>query len=237
MSYNILGINPGHNGSACLVADGELVHYLEEERLSRLKYDGNPFRVMIDIMSKYHVDELVIVGTHPNHPILDWTIEDTFTGLVRKYNPNVKTTILSHEHHLTHAACAFYNSGFTKAVAVIVDGAGTYKDINMNQDGSVKAKGCETESVWQCEYPANFSVIHKVFGDNFQQRMVNDKFDVGNSVTIVKAYEAVTNYLGFSFLEAGKTMGLAPYGESKYIKEILKIIDIKEDGTFRLDQS
>ena len=35
MSYNILGINPGHNGSACLVADGELVYYGEEERLSR----------------------------------------------------------------------------------------------------------------------------------------------------------------------------------------------------------
>ena len=83
------------------------------------------------------------------------------------------------------------------SVAVIVDGAGTYKDISMNEEGSIKAKGCETESVWQCEYPANFSVMHKVFGDNFQQRMVNDKFDVGNSVTIVKAYEAVTNYLGF----------------------------------------
>ena len=104
-----------------------------------------------------------------------------------------------------------------------MDGAGTYKDINMNQDGSVKAKGCETESVWQCEYPANFSVIHKVFGDNFQQRMVNDKFDVGNSVTIVKAYEAVTNYLGFSFLEAGKTMGLAPYGkENNNIPKLFK---------------
>ena len=45
--------------------------------------------------------------------------------------------------------------------------------------------------------------------------MVNDKFDVGNSVTIVKAYEAVTNYLGFSFLEAGKTMGLSSYGKDK----------------------
>ena len=223
MSYNILGINPGHNGSACLVADGELVYYLEEERLSRLKYDGNPFKTMVDIMSRYHVDELVIVGTHPDHPLLGWTMEDVFTGLVRKYNPNVKTTILGHEHHLTHAACAFYNSGFTKAVAVIVDGAGTYKDINMNEDGSIKAKGCETESVWQCEYPSNFSVIHKVFGDNNQQRIVNDKFDVGNSVTIVKAYEAVTNYLGFSFLEAGKTMGLSSYGkDNPNIPELFK---------------
>ena len=213
MSYNILGINPGHNGSACLVADGELVYYVEEERLSRLKYDGNPFKAMVDIMHRYPVDELVIVGTHPDHPTLGWTMEDVFTGLVRKYNPNVKTTILGHEHHLTHAACAFYNSGFKKAVAIVVDGAGTYKDIKMNEDGSVVAKGCETESVWACEYPANFSVLHKVFGDNFQNRMVNDKFDVGNSVTIVKAYEAVTNYLGFSFLEAGKTMGLSSYGK------------------------
>ena len=223
MSYNILGINPGHNGSACLVADGELVYYLEEERLSRMKYDGNPFKSMIDIMSRYRVDELVIVGTYPDHPILGWTMEDVFTGLVRKFYPNVKTTLLGHEHHLTHAACAFYNSGFRKAVAVIVDGAGTYKDIKMNEDGSITAKGCETESVWQCEYPSNFSVLHKVFGDNNQNRIVNDKFDVGNSVTIVKAYEAVTNYLGFSFLEAGKTMGLSSYGkENNNIPQLFK---------------
>ena len=37
MTYNILGINPGHNGSAALTVDGELVYYIEEERLSRLK--------------------------------------------------------------------------------------------------------------------------------------------------------------------------------------------------------
>lgn len=223
MSYNILGINPGHNGSACLVSDGELVYYLEEERLSRFKYDGNPFKTMIDIMSRYPVDELVIVGTHPDHPTLGWTGEDIFTGLVRKYNPKVKTTVLGHEHHLTHAACAFYNSGFKKAVAIIIDGAGTYKDISMNEEGSVKAKGCETESVWTCEYPSKFTVVHKVFGDNTQNRIVNEKFDVGNSVTIVKAYEAVTNYLGFSFLEAGKTMGLSSYGkENNNIPQLFK---------------
>ena len=223
MSYNILGINPGHNGSACLVSDGELKYYLEEERLSRMKYDGNPFRSMIDIMSKYHVDELVIVGTYPDHPIIPWTMEDVYTGLVRKYYPDVKTTLLGQEHHLTHASCAFYNSGFKKAVAIIVDGAGTNKTISMNEEGSITAKGCETESVWACEYPSKFTVLHKVFGDNFQQRMVNDKFDVGNSVTIVKAYEAVTNYLGFSFLEAGKTMGLSSYGkENNDIPQLFK---------------
>jgi predicted NodU family carbamoyl transferase len=64
MAYNVLGIHPGHNGAAALVSDGELVYYLEEERLSRMKRDGNPFRAMIDICSKYKVDELVIGGTN-----------------------------------------------------------------------------------------------------------------------------------------------------------------------------
>ena len=55
---------------------------------------------------------------------------------------------------------------------------------------------------------------------------------------IVKSYEAVTEYCGFSFIEAGKTMGLAPYGEPKYVNKIKdNLIDVKDDGTFRLDIS
>ena len=40
---NVLAINPGHNGSAALVVDGKLEHYIEEERMSRMKRDANPF--------------------------------------------------------------------------------------------------------------------------------------------------------------------------------------------------
>ena len=39
---NILAIARGHNGSTTLLQDGEVVFYLEEERLSRFKYDGTP---------------------------------------------------------------------------------------------------------------------------------------------------------------------------------------------------
>ena len=42
MAYNILGINPNHNGSAAVISDGKLVYYLEEERLTKEKRDGNP---------------------------------------------------------------------------------------------------------------------------------------------------------------------------------------------------
>ena len=32
-------------------------------------------------------------------------------------------------------------------------------------------------------------------------------------------------------------MGLAPYGNPRFVKDIYKLIDVKDDGTFRLDQS
>ena len=214
MSYNILGINPGHNGSAALVVDGEVVYYVEEERLSRAKYDGNPFRGMLDIMSKWHVDELVIAGTGQEEHKLPWTGEDAYTALVRKFYPNVKVTKLGQEHHLGHVASAFYNSGFEKALAIIVDGAGSLKQEKLDEKGERIAEGYETESIWHCEYPTKFSPILKVYGNNTGNKAHNGVLDFdGGATTITKTYEAVSQYLGFGFIEAGKTMGLAPYGK------------------------
>jgi carbamoyltransferase len=49
-------------------------------------------------------------------------------------------------------------------------------------------------------------------------------------------YSAITSYLGFRVNDAEwKVMGLAPYGEPKYVDKFLDLIDIKEDGSFRLD--
>jgi carbamoyltransferase len=211
MTYNVIGINPGHNGSVALVSDGEVLYYIEEERLSRLKYDGNPFRGILDILSKYHVNEIVIGGTTNNLPQLFWTQEDPFTALVRKYNSQVKVTVLGNEHHLGHAATAFYNSGFEKALAIVVDGAGSYKRENIQDN--IFAEGFETESIWICEYPDIFNPIYKVYGNNFGPKLRNQNFDFDSAVTITKAYEAVSEYLGFGFIEAGKTMGLSSYGQ------------------------
>jgi predicted NodU family carbamoyl transferase len=94
MAYSILAINPGHNGSAALVVDGELVFYSEEERLSRLKYDGNPFKAMLHVLINHKIDELVLGGTTPEFSKLPWTGEDAYSALVRKFNPKVKITNL-----------------------------------------------------------------------------------------------------------------------------------------------
>lgn len=216
MSFNILGVNPGHNGSAALLVDGEIVYYAEEERFSRFKYDGNPFRVINDIIKKWHIDAIVIAGT-TDTPKLPWTGEDPYSALVRKYYPKVKVYAMHTEHHITHASCAFYNSGFEEATAIVIDGAGSYQtkewDYQIsNETKKVSATGYEAESLWKCDYDG-IQPIYKFYGDNHGPKIANDKFDFDSAITLTKVYEAVSHYLGFGFIEAGKTMGLAPYGK------------------------
>ena len=61
MSQWIAAISRGHNGSVCLLKDGEVVVNLEEERLTRFKYDGAPL-ACINLIKKYtdKLDYLVI---------------------------------------------------------------------------------------------------------------------------------------------------------------------------------
>jgi len=212
---NILAINPGHNASAALVKNGELVYFIEEERLSRHKYDGNPFAAMLEAMEE-RIDVLLLGGTSIEFPSLPWTGEDPYSALVRKKYPKVQVYNLGHEHHLGHAASAFYNSGFETAAAIVVDGAGSNHEVNYSE-------GYETESIYLCGYPSEFKpVLKKYAGNKDGANIKTENLELNDAVTITKAYEAVTYYLGFGFIEAGKTMGLSPYGkESKDIPQML----------------
>jgi len=209
---NILAINPGHNGSAALLVDGEIKFYIEEERLSRNKYDGNPYSGILEAIH-HGIDVIVLGGTHPRFPSLPWTGEDPYSALVRKFYPNVQVINLGHIHHIGHAAAAFYNSGFEDAAAVIVDGSGTRHEIQINEEGQ-KNPGFETETIFNCDYEEGIKPVFQAFGGNPDtQRIVAENIEMDNAITLVKGYEAVSEYLGFGFIEAGKTMGLAPYGK------------------------
>lgn len=212
-TYNILAINPGHNGSVAFVSNGKLIYYTEEERLSRLKYDGNPFRAILQVLVSNTIDELVIGGTNPDLVKLPWTNEDAYTALVRKFSPNVKVTNLGNLHHLGHAAAAFYGSGFDTAAAIIVDGAGSIHTEDIDEQTATKVSGYETETIYACSYPGTFDAVYKRYSDDKAVYYNNGIQEFDNSVTITKVYEAVSYYLGFGFIEAGKTMGLAPYGK------------------------
>jgi len=235
MSLWIAGVTRGHNGGVCLLKDGEVVFSIEEERLSRKKYDGGPLAAMIKILDYTDkLDYLVIAHTQPLEDAgkIDFTGDDVYTGLARKLGlierninerEHPQVVDLSYVHHKLHAACAFYRSGFENATAVIVDGAGSFIPMNM---GGEQVMTWELESFFTCEYPANFKTIYKHQGSrgpHLGARMIvpseregeegEHELVIDDTGGIVKAYEAVTQYCGWAPIEAGKTMGLAPYGK------------------------
>jgi len=236
MAQWIAAITRGHNSGVCLLKDGEIVFAIEEERLSRHKYDGGPFASMVKILEYTEkLDYLAIAHTQPLHETagrVDFTGDDVYTGLARKLglidrkqdNYNHPQVIdLSHIHHKLHAACAFYRSGFDNAVALVVDGAGTFIPMNV---GNSQEMTWELESIFSCRYPVNFKTLYKHQGGRgpWQGFHVPDmpseregeegthELILDDSAGITKAYEAVTQYCGWQPIEAGKTMGLFPYG-------------------------
>ena len=233
----ILAITRGHNAGACLLKDGKIVFAIEEERLSRRKYDGGPYASMVKVLEYTDKIDLLVVAHTQNLKEtagrVDFSGDDVYTGLARKLGlidqhggtDHPQVVDLAGMHHKLHAGAAFYRSGFDEAVAVIVDGAGTFFPLSSEQKGDTIAY--EVESIIKCEYPYNFNTLYKHLGTRdiplfFQAQMTfNDSltgpetFDtiVSDRAGIVKVYEAVTEYCGFSAIEAGKTMGLFPYGE------------------------
>lgn len=237
MSRWIAAITRGHNAGVCLLKDGEIVFAIEEERLSRNKYDGGPFASMVKILDYTDkLDYLVIAHTQPLKETaskVDFTGDDVYTGLARKLGlidrhannrDHPQVIDLSHIHHKLHAACAFYRSGFDNAVSVVVDGAGTFIPMQFGQTAEMT---WELESIFTCRYPANFKTVYKHQGGRgpYQGAYITDmpsdrygeegthELAIDDTAGIVKAYEAVTQYCGWSPIEAGKTMGLFPYGE------------------------
>ena len=235
----IAGIARGHNAGVCLLKDGEIVFSIEEERLTRRKYDGGPLASLLKIMDYTDkLDFLCISHTTPLHTAgtLDYSGEDVYTGFARKLGliENVphnedgthpQVIDMAMFHHKMHAGLAFYRSGFEEAVAVIVDGAGTFFPLTL-QDETMTVY--ETESIYKCTYPAELKTLHKTMGarnmlvnaymQNFEggewEPQAKFNLSISDKAGIVKAYEAVTEYCGWSSIEAGKTMGLFPYGKS-----------------------
>jgi len=229
----IAAIARGHNAGVCLLKDGEVVFSIEEERLSRHKYDGGPYASIVKILEYTDkIDYLVIAHTQNLKETagrVDFTGDDVYTGLARKlglidqkadiYN-HPQVIDLSHVHHKLHAACAFYRSGFETATAVIVDGAGTFIPLQIGNEQTI---GWETETIFDCSYPNNFNTVYKHIGlrgpsaggiINVTENDREYETVISETAGIVKVYEAVTQYCGFSAIEAGKTMGLFPYGQT-----------------------
>ena len=245
MSSYILGISCYyHDSAAALLKNGEIITAAQEERFSRKKHDSSfpknavNFCLKSQGISLSDVQKIVYyekpfltferlletyLGTAPRGgrsfvtSMQVWLKEKLFLKTELKKNLQAVQDssgsqsskipiLLFSEHHLSHAAAAFYPSPFEESAVLCMDGVGEWATTS-----AWIGKGKDIEPLWQISFPHSLGLL----------------------------YSAFTYYCGFK-VNSGeyKLMGLAPYGESRFV-DIIKdnLIDIKEDGTFRLDIS
>lgn len=225
----ILGIQKDHNASVALFNDTNLIYYNQEERLNKIKkFSGFPF-LCLDQVKKIinKVDKVVFTGYDTDNSL------ETVYGYLKyriKLIDDIKSqTFNFHKsHHLIHAAKAYFNSGFDKAIVVIVDGRGSSYNLT---NGYL---GYETTSVFhvennnfKCIYKklftnsdikehiqVNYKQEHNIFFDiNPISLDKNTIFKISNVDDIGNAYAKVSNLYGFEN-EEGKLMGLSAYGKT-----------------------
>jgi carbamoyltransferase len=214
----IVGVSRVHNAAVALLQDGELIFHLENERLSNIKYDAYTFNTLSEL-PKYvdKVDKICIAGVGKTVPVESFTDHNVFTVFIARltkkfFETDITTYDLWDQHHKLHAACAFYNSGFTKAVCIIKDGSGSEYYID-DPRFYKNSYGREISSTYTASYPANFNLISKQVAVPFNANVVVDNnVVVSNHISEAHAFQLVSELFGFHSLDAGKVMGMASYG-------------------------
>ncbi len=237
---NVLGISAYyHDAAAALVADGVIVAAAQEERFTRKKHDPrfphHALRYCLEaagLKSLAEVDRIVFY----DKPFLKFErLLETYLSFAPRGFMSFKTAmpvwlkeklflkdllkkefakhgamevknLLFSEHHLSHAASAFFASPFEEAAVLTMDGVGEWATTSL-----AIGRGNQLEVLREIHFPHSLGLL----------------------------YSALTYYTGFK-VNSGeyKVMGLAPYGEPKYAQLILDhLIDVKDDGSFRLDMS
>ena len=237
----ILGISAFyHDSAATILVDGKIIAAAQEERFTRKKHDSsypyNAIEFVLDFakIKLCDVDKIIFfekpflkferlletyVAFAPRGfksfcmamPI--WLKDKLFQkkmlfNELKRHDNNfndIKKIYFS-DHHLSHAASAFFPSPFEEAVVLTADGVGEWATTTV-----AIGKGNKLEIKKEIHFPHSLGLL----------------------------YSAFTYYTGFK-VNSGeyKLMGLAPYGNPIFEDKIkTKLIDIKEDGSFHLDQS
>jgi carbamoyltransferase len=196
---NVLGINIGHHSSVCLLQDGKIKYFIQEERFNREKHSPLPLKSYIELIQQFKID--VVAWGSPGKTEEKAHFEVILERIAFTYNKDTKFyNYTDRNHHKVHCASAFYNSGFKECMGLVVDGLGSAQVDN--QDRYI---GVEVESIFYCSYPNNITDVYKHI--IAPQREVN----------LGRAYETITMHLGWDRNEGGKVMGLASYGKNNPI--------------------
>ena len=237
---SILGISAFyHDSAAAIIIDGKIEAAAQEERFTRIKHDSSyPYhaiKFVLDFvkLNLSEVDYIVFYEkpflkferlletyvafaprgfTQFTKSMPSWLREKLFQknlllNLLKKHDANFngEKKIFFSDHHLSHAASAYYPSPFDEAIVLTADGVGEWATTTV-----AIGKGSNLNIKKEIHFPHSLGLL----------------------------YSAFTYYIGFK-VNSGeyKLMGLAPYGKPKYADIIKdKLIDIKEDGSFRIAQ-
>lgn len=216
----ILGIHLGnHDSSITLLENDNVLFHIQGERTSNIKYDSNVMHAL-HYIKKYvdHIDYLAFTGLSGYEPVCEEYIFQIKHLSKSFFINNMEVYKFFDEHHKIHAATSFYNSGFSDALCVVIDGIGTRYNINSE---NLKHYGHETYSSFVAEYPNNFELIEKQitvgFGSESGKEWVDDKIYLTRSYSEGMAFEKVSQNLGFTSFDSGKVMGLSSYGKNHII--------------------
>ncbi|HLJ69265.1 MAG TPA: carbamoyltransferase C-terminal domain-containing protein [Chloroflexota bacterium] len=230
----ILGINAYHGGaSACLIRDGRLVAGVEEERLSRIKYQaGFPTRAIRLVLEAGGIGpedldhigisrrptanlarkalfafrnrpSLRLVGDRLNNGLQVGDLRTVFCEHLAVPRASLKAQFHNVEHHRAHMASAFFVSPFDDAAVLSVDGMGDFVSTMWGTGGASRL-----DVAGEINFPHSLGLF----------------------------YTAITQWLGFlKYGDEGKVMGLAPLGRPRYLDRMEKVLRGQADGTFELD--
>lgn len=227
----ILGINAFHgDSSACLVKDGVLISAAEEERFRRIKHwAGFPSESI-----KYCLKEAGITLADVSHVAVN---QDAKANLWKKIGftvakrPDLGLVIDRIKNKKERAnvsdelAAVFPGVRFTGEVHAV--------EHHMAHMSSTFHVSPFTEAaIVSVDGFGDFASAAWGYGRD-GEIAIDDKVYFPHSLGIF--YQALTQWLGFpNYGDEYKVMGLAPYGEPKYMAEMRKIVTLQDDGSYRL---
>jgi len=236
----ILGISAFyHDSAAALIVDGDIVAAAQEERFTRKKHDSSyPTNAINYCLSeaKINLDKIDYIAFY-DKPFLK------FERLLETYVANAPRGFKS----FRMAMPVWLREKLFLKDVLIKELKKVDKNFNSNKLMFGEHHFSHAASAFYAS-PFEKSVVLTLDGVG-EWATSSVSIGNGNDLNIVKEihfphslgllYSSFTYYIGFR-VNSGeyKVMGLAPYGEPKYKELILdKLIDLKEDGSFRLDQS
>ena len=230
----ILGINAYHgDSSACLVKDGQVLAAIEEERFNRIKHwSGFPEKSINFCLEKYglEINDLDYITTNSNF-FSNIFLKISFS-LNQLINPSFLLNQVIRKRKKTNLKNKIINSFNVKKLFP--------KIINIDHHLS------HISSSYYCSpFDESISLSIDGFGDfaslviaknNQKKIQILSRVFFPNSAGVL--YQTITQYLGFkNYGDEYKVMGMAGYGEEKYTHKLEKILKLKKEGKFEMDNS